>query len=85
MNTVQVGWIAAIIIGGFAGWLASMFMGTRTGILLNIILGIVGATVANVLLGLLGVSFTGWIGYLVAGFIGACILITAVRAVRGRA
>jgi uncharacterized membrane protein YeaQ/YmgE (transglycosylase-associated protein family) len=26
----------------------------------------------------------GWIGYLVLGFIGACILIWIVRAVRGR-
>jgi uncharacterized membrane protein YeaQ/YmgE (transglycosylase-associated protein family) len=84
MNSVQVGWIAAIIIGGFAGWLASMFMKSNTGIVLNIILGIVGAAVANVLLGILGISFSEWIGYLVAGFVGACILIALVRAVRGR-
>jgi uncharacterized membrane protein YeaQ/YmgE (transglycosylase-associated protein family) len=31
---------------------------------------------------LLGVGFAGWVGYLVAGFIGACILIFAARAVR---
>ena len=82
MNSAQVGWIAAIIIGGFAGWFASMFMKTDTGVVLNIILGIVGAAVANVLLGILGISFGGWIGYLVAGFIGACILIAGARAVR---
>jgi uncharacterized membrane protein YeaQ/YmgE (transglycosylase-associated protein family) len=32
--------------------------------------------------GLIGVGFGGWLGYLVAGFIGASILIAAVRAIR---
>ena len=86
MNDPQVGWIAAIIVGGLAGWLAEMFMKTGTGILMNIILGIVGAALANWLLALLGVSLGGgWIGYLVAGFIGACVIIFAWRAIRGRA
>jgi uncharacterized membrane protein YeaQ/YmgE (transglycosylase-associated protein family) len=50
------------------------------------VLGIVGAAVANFLLGLLGIApLGGWIGYLVAGFIGACILIFVWRAIRGRA
>ncbi len=80
---METGWIAAIIIGGLAGWLATMFMKTDTGVLLNIILGIVGAAVASFLFGLLGIQFGGWIGYLVAGFIGACILIAIARAVRG--
>ena len=42
MEDAQVGWIAAIIIGGLAGWFASMFMKSDTGIFLNIVLGIVG-------------------------------------------
>jgi len=42
----------------------------------------VGAIVANFLLSLLGVSMAGWLGYLVAGFIGACILIALARMVR---
>lgn len=84
MNDAQIGWIAAIIIGGIAGWAASNFMKSDTGIVLNIVLGIIGATVANFLFGLLGVSFGGWIGYLIAGVIGACILIWGARAVRGR-
>jgi uncharacterized membrane protein YeaQ/YmgE (transglycosylase-associated protein family) len=85
MEDAQVGWIAAIIIGGLAGWFASMFMKSDTGIFMNIVLGIIGAAVASVLLGLLGVGFGGWVGYLVAGFIGACILIAGARAVRGTA
>jgi uncharacterized membrane protein YeaQ/YmgE (transglycosylase-associated protein family) len=34
--------------------------------------------------GLLGISFGGWFGYLIAGVIGACILIAIGRAVSGR-
>lgn len=83
MEDASVGWIAAIIIGGLAGWIASSIMKTDTGIIMNIILGVVGAAVASALLGLFGVSFGGWLGYLIAGLIGACILIWGARAVRG--
>jgi uncharacterized membrane protein YeaQ/YmgE (transglycosylase-associated protein family) len=79
-----VGWIAAIIIGGLAGWLAAIMMKSNTGIVMNIILGIVGAVVASLLLGILGIGFGGWLGYLIAGFIGACILIAIGRAFSSR-
>jgi uncharacterized membrane protein YeaQ/YmgE (transglycosylase-associated protein family) len=85
MPEQEIGWIAAIIIGGLAGWLAEMFMKSGTGVFMNIILGIVGAAVANALLGFFGIAFGGWIGYLIAGFIGACIIIFLWRAIRGRA
>src|SRR5262245_44036161 len=79
----QVGWIAAIIIGGIAGWLAEKFMKSRMGLLMNILLGVIGAAVADWLFSFLGVTFAGWIGYLIAGFIGACILIVIARAFSG--
>ena len=82
METVGVGWLAAIIIGGIAGWLAEMFMKSNMGVLMNIVLGIVGAAIASAVFGMLGINFGGWLGYLIAGFIGACILIAIVRAVR---
>jgi uncharacterized membrane protein YeaQ/YmgE (transglycosylase-associated protein family) len=82
MEDAGIGWIAAIIIGGIAGWLAEMFMKSNMGVFMNIILGIVGAAVANLLLSLIGVALGGWIGYLIAGFIGACILIAIARAIR---
>jgi uncharacterized membrane protein YeaQ/YmgE (transglycosylase-associated protein family) len=84
-SDVEIGWIAAIIIGGIAGWLAELFMKSDTGILMNIILGIVGAAIASAILSAFGIVLGGWIGYLILGFIGACILIWIVRAVRGRA
>ena len=82
METVGVGWLAAIIIGGIAGWLAEMFMKSNMGVFMNIVIGIVGAAIASAVFGMLGISFGGWLGYLIAGFIGACILIAIVRAIR---
>jgi uncharacterized membrane protein YeaQ/YmgE (transglycosylase-associated protein family) len=85
MEDQAIGWIAAIVIGGIAGWLAEQFMKSQMGILMNILLGVVGAAVASWLFGLLGIRFgPGWLGYLIAGFIGAVILIFVVRAIRGR-
>lgn len=86
MESQAIGWIAAIVVGGVAGWLAEQFMKSQMGLAMNIILGIVGAAVASWLLSLIGVSTGGgWIGYLIAGFIGACILIFVARAIRGSA
>lgn len=75
MGDAGIGWIAAIIIGGLAGWIASNFMRSETCIFLNIILGVIGSSIASFLFGLDGVSFGGWLGYLVSGFVGAYILI----------
>ncbi|MGA9051673.1 MAG: GlsB/YeaQ/YmgE family stress response membrane protein [Pseudolabrys sp.] len=85
MKDPQVGWIAAIIIGGIAGWLAEQFMKSQMGLLMNIILGIIGAAIGSPILTFFGVNLGGWIGYLIAGFVGAVLLIWIVRMVRGRA
>src|SRR6516225_10727317 len=42
MDDTQVGWIAAIIIGGVAGYLAEQFMKSEMGLVMNIVLGIIG-------------------------------------------
>ena len=83
MEEHQIGWIAAIIIGGIAGWLAEQFMKSQMGLVMNIVLGIIGAAVASWLFGFFGISLGGWIGYLIAGFIGARILIALARAFSG--
>ena len=83
---MEIGWIAAIVVGGIAGWLAEQFMKSDMGLLMNIVLGIVGAAVASWLFSLIGFSFgPGWVGYLIAGFIGAVNLIFVVRTFRQRA
>jgi len=81
---MEVGWIAAIIIGGLAGWFAEMIMKSDTGIIMNIVLGIVGALVASWLFGIVGLSlpFNALVNYLITGFIGACILIFVGRLIR---
>jgi uncharacterized membrane protein YeaQ/YmgE (transglycosylase-associated protein family) len=83
MGDPTVGWIAAIIIGGIAGWLAEQFMKSDMGILMNIVLGMVGAAVASAILSFFGIALGGWLGYLIAGFIGACLLIWIVRLIKG--
>jgi uncharacterized membrane protein YeaQ/YmgE (transglycosylase-associated protein family) len=82
MDVNGVGWIAAIVIGGLAGWLAEQFMKSNMGMLMNIVLGIVGAVVLNAILAVFNLGFTGWIAYLIIGFIGACILIAVGRALK---
>jgi uncharacterized membrane protein YeaQ/YmgE (transglycosylase-associated protein family) len=81
MEEASIGWIAAIIIGGIAGWLAEKITSSNMGLITNIILGVIGAGIASWLFGLLGVRIggPGWLGYLIAGFVGACILILATR------
>jgi uncharacterized membrane protein YeaQ/YmgE (transglycosylase-associated protein family) len=81
---MEVGWIAGIIIGGIAGWLAEQFMKSNMGLLWNIVLGMVGAVIADAILSTFGIALRGWLGYLIAGFIGACILIWIARLVMGR-
>ncbi|KGD94407.1 GlsB/YeaQ/YmgE family stress response membrane protein [Rhizobium sp. YS-1r] len=78
-----VGWIAAIIIGGVAGWLAGILMDLRFGVLMNIVIGIVGAVIANAVFESANIHVAGgWLGYLVQGFVGACILLFVAKLVR---
>ena len=35
MEEQQIGWIAAIIIGGIAGWLAEQFMKSQMGLVIH--------------------------------------------------
>jgi uncharacterized membrane protein YeaQ/YmgE (transglycosylase-associated protein family) len=55
-------------------------MKSEMGLFMNIVLGIVGAALASAILSVFGITLAGWIGYLIAGFIGACVLIGVVRA-----
>ncbi len=81
-----IGWFAAIIVGALAGWIAEKIMNSSMGLLANIGLGIVGALVANFLLvEIVGSTLGGWIGQLIVGIIGACLLIWITRLIRGRA
>jgi uncharacterized membrane protein YeaQ/YmgE (transglycosylase-associated protein family) len=67
MKDPQVGWIAAIIIGGLAGWAAEQFMKSDMGLLMNIVLGIIGAAVASAITGSVAIQATPGTFRFVAG------------------
>jgi uncharacterized membrane protein YeaQ/YmgE (transglycosylase-associated protein family) len=83
-----MGILSWIILGGIAGWLASIVMGNNAqqGILGNIIVGIVGALIGGFVFGLFGGSgVSGFnIGSLFVAFVGAIILLWALKTFRGR-
>ena len=79
MEDEQVGWLGALIVGCFAGWLAEQVMKSNQGLLTNIILGVIGAIIGNAIFGALNIALAGWVGYLIAGFVGACLLIAVSR------
>lgn len=80
-----IGFFMTIIIGGFAGWAAEKIMKANMGILANIALGIVGAIALNGLLGIFGIIPKGGIiAQCIVAIAGACLLIFAYRAFKGR-
>jgi uncharacterized membrane protein YeaQ/YmgE (transglycosylase-associated protein family) len=82
MQPDSIGWIAALMIGGFAGWLAEKITSSKMGLVTNVILGVIGAGVGSWLFGLLGIQMGvghPWLAYLVSGLVGALFLIFATR------
>ena len=81
MEAPAVGWIAAILIGAVAGWLAEKVTRSNMGLITNIILGVIGAAFGSFLFDKFGLQIGGppWFTYLIAGFVGACILILLTR------
>jgi len=79
MEDQQIGWLAALLVGCFAGWLAEKAMGSKQGLLTNIILGVIGAIIGNAVFAAFDIVLAGWVGYLIAGFLGACLLIGVSR------
>ncbi len=75
-----------IIVGLVAGVLASLVVGGGFGIIADIVIGIVGAFIGAWLFRALGVSspFGGMAGVIFVAFVGACVLLLILRAVRGR-
>jgi len=74
-------WLA---IGAIAGWLASQLIrGGGYGLIGDIVVGIIGAVIAGYLLPLVGIHLgAGFVRSVINAFIGACLLLTALRLVR---
>ena len=84
-----VGIFGTLLIGALAGWIAEKLTRGDHGLLTNIVIGIAGAFVGGWLANLIGLRlgemFQGWFwGNLLVSVIGAVILITAYRMLRGR-
>lgn len=80
-----LGLLATLLVGALAGWIAEKVMKADHGLLANIVVGIVGAFIGNGILRILtGGTLGGWIGQMIVGAAGACLLIWAYRALRSR-
>ncbi len=79
--------IIGLVVGAICGWLAGIIMKSSHGLIVNIILGVLGGFVGGLLA---KVTFSlifkhvelNWIGNLVFGVIGACILIAVARKIK---
>ena len=84
-----VGFFGTLFIGAIAGWIAEKLTKSDHGLLTNIVIGVAGAFVggwlANVVGLRLGELFQGWFwGNLLVSVVGAVILITGYRMLKGR-
>ncbi len=84
-----VGIFGTLLIGGVAGWIAEKLTSSSHGLLTNIIIGIIGAYIGGFLanaIGLkIGMIFQGWFwGNLLVSVVGAVVLITVYRLIKGK-
>jgi uncharacterized membrane protein YeaQ/YmgE (transglycosylase-associated protein family) len=73
-----------LVIGAIAGWLAGQVMwGGGFGLVGDVIVGIIGAVVAGLLLPRLGIYIGGGLlGAIINAFIGACVVLFALRMIK---
>lgn len=84
MGQPGVGLFMAIVIGALVGWLAEKFTAADMGLFANIIMGILGGLLGNYLATKLHIPVYGFWRNLLSATIGAVIIITIYRAIRGR-
>ena len=84
METLSLGIIAWIVIGGLAGWIAGQIKDSSQGFFGNILVGIVGGLLGGWLLSLLGFDAAGggfWFSLLTA-ILGSVILLSILNAIK---
>ena len=81
-----MGIIASIIVGIIAGWLAEKIMKRDHGLLTNLIVGLIGGLIGGLVLKPFGFDSdaVGWIMNIVAGTLGAVILLWILGLVKGK-
>lgn len=83
MNIISL--IVFLAIGGLAGWLAGKIMNRKNlGILGSILVGVVGAVIGGFVFNLLGLNANagGILGAIVTAFIGAIMLLYAIKLIK---
>lgn len=77
----------SIVVGIIAGWLAEKIMHRDHGLVTNLIVGLIGGVIGGLVLTPFGFNSdaTGWGMNIVAGTLGAVILLWVVGLVRGGA
>jgi uncharacterized membrane protein YeaQ/YmgE (transglycosylase-associated protein family) len=74
-----------LVVGLIAGYLASKVLSGRgMGLPADIVVGLLGAVIGGYLAGLAGISLGGFIGEVVVAFVGAFLLLLAVRLISSR-
>jgi uncharacterized membrane protein YeaQ/YmgE (transglycosylase-associated protein family) len=71
--------ILALIMGGAAGWLVTRLSSRNLDPVQNIVIGAIGAAIGSYLVTLLGLRITVRLDQLVAGVMGAVLLVLALR------
>ncbi len=79
-----MGLFMAVLIGALAGWLAEQFTASNMGLIANIVMGILGGLLGNYLAAKLHIPVYGFWRNLLSATVGAVIIITVFRAIRGR-
>ncbi|HEX7265647.1 MAG TPA: GlsB/YeaQ/YmgE family stress response membrane protein [Candidatus Dormibacteraeota bacterium] len=85
LNLQPGSWLAWIIVGLIAGAIAARVVAGRGfGCIADIVVGVAGAIIGGFLLGLLNIGGTvGFWGSIVVAFIGAAVLLAALKALSG--
>lgn len=78
----MVNFIISLVMGGVCGWLAGNIMKTGYGLVFNVLLGLLGGVVGGLLLGVIGIQASNWIGGIISGVLGSCVVICIVRLVK---
>ena len=79
------GIIAWLVVGLIAGWAAGkVSRGHGFGLIGDLVVGLIGALVGGLIAGLFFQGSIGFIGSIIAAFLGAVILLALLRLVSGR-
>jgi len=71
-----------LIVGLIAGYLASKVLrGKGMGLPMDVVVGLLGAMLGGFLAGIAGISFGGFLSEVIVAFVGAILLLLAVRLV----